>query len=493
MTVASRAETSANDHAHTHALNRFAVIPVAERLGAETTLAGRGVTIAFLDSGFYPHPDLISPQNRILAYHDVTNPGAWLDAALPPESWAWHGTQTSVTAAGNGFLAEGIYRGLASEAAVVLVKVSDRGRITDENIVRGLDWVIANKDRYRIRVVSMSLGGDVEASFKDSLVDAAAERAVQAGITIVVAAGNAGCTDQPRPIPPANAPSVITIGGYNDHNELDTDNPDPYCSSFGPTIDGLMKPELVAPAIWVAAPILPETDFYRQAEALSLIAAAPDYKLRNLTGELWQVAALPDSIADASVAEIRETAEAQLRERKIVATHYQHVDGTSFAAPIVASVIAQMLEANPKLTPGVIKNILIATADRSPRLTLHHQGDGVLNAQRAVAEAGREAHTHEECDFNAPRVENGKLVFWYHDDAARQVSIAGDFNDWNPTQTYFTKHASGMWYAALPLLLPGTYQYKLVVDGERWLEDPSNGLKAEDNHGGFNSVLHIAE
>ena len=71
--------------------------------------------------------------------------------------------------------------------------------------------------------------------------------------------------------------------------------------------------------------------------------------------------------------------------------------------------------------------------------------------------------------------------------------IAGDFNDWNPTQTYFTKHASGMWYAALPLLLPGTYQYKLVVDGERWLEDPSNGLKAEDNHGGFNSVLHIAE
>lgn len=493
MNTARRTDGATDAHAHTHTLNRFAVIPVAERLGADTTRAGRGITIAFLDSGFYPHPDLVSPENRILAYHDVTNPKARLGAELSPESWDWHGTQTSVTAAGNGFLSDGIYRGLASEAMVVLVKVSKRGRITDENIVRGLDWVIANKDRYQIRIVSMSLGGDVEASFKDSVVDAAADRAVQAGITVVVAAGNAGCSDQPRPIPPANTPSVITIGGYNDHNELDSPNPDPYCSSFGPTIDGLMKPEIVAPAIWVAAPILPETDFYRQAEALSLIAAAPDYQLRKLAGEFRQAAALPDSIAGASVTEIRETVEARLRERKIVATHYQHVDGTSFAAPIVASVIAQMLEANPRLTPGVIKNILIATADRSPQLTLHHQGYGVLNAQRAVAEAGRETHTHEACDFNAPRVENGKLVFWYHDDAAQQVSLAGDFNGWNPKQTYFTRHASGMWQAALPLLPPGNYQYKFVVDGERWIEDSSNGLKTEDNHGGFNSVLHIAE
>ncbi len=493
MNVAIRTDASTDDHAHTHALNRFAVIPVSERLGADTKLAGRGITIAFLDSGFYPHPDLIRPRNRILAYHDVTDLKARLDVQPPPQPWDWHGAQTSVTAAGNGFLSDGVYRGLASEAMVVLVKVSDRGRITDENIVRGLDWVIANKDRYRIRIVSLSLGGDVDASFKDSLVDAAAERAVRAGIAVVAAAGNAGCADQPRPIPPANAPSVITIGGYNDHNELDTHHPDPYCSSFGPTIDGLMKPEIVAPAIWVAAPILPETDFYRQAEALSLIAAAPDYKLRKLAGELWPAAALPDSIAGMSATEIRETAGAYLRERKIVATHYQHVDGTSFAAPIVASVIAQMLEANPKLTPGVIKNILIATAARSPRLTLRHQGYGALNARRAVTEAGREAHTHEECDFNAPRVENGKLVFWYHDDAAQQVSLAGDFNDWNPKQTCFARHASGMWQAALPLLPPGTYQYKLVVDDGRWLEDPSNGLKTEDNHGGFNSVLHIAE
>ncbi|HWQ32795.1 MAG TPA: S8 family serine peptidase [Blastocatellia bacterium] len=487
------AVTLTDVHAHTHALNRFAVMPVAERLRADVTRTGRGVTIAFLDSGFYLHPDLTEPHNRILACHDVTQPEARCGEALPPQVWDWHGTQTAVTAAGNGFLSDGLYRGLASDAMVVLVKVSERGRITDDNIIRGLDWVIENRERFGIRIASLSLGGDVEATLRESQVNAAAERAVAAGITVVVAAGNAGCTSQARPVPPASAPSVITVGGYNDHNQPEIQEPDPYCSSFGPTIDGLLKPEIVAPAIQVAAPILPDTGFYRQAEALSLLAAAPDYQLSTLAAELWLTAELPVEIASASPAEIREAVEARLRESKIVATHYQHVDGTSFAAPIVASVIAQMLEANSKLTPRVIRNILIATADRSPRLALQSQGYGVLNARRAVAEAARETHTHEECDFNAPRIENGELVFWYHNDAAQRVALAGDFNGWNPSETWFARHSSGMWRAALPPLPPGTYQYKFVINGERWLDDPGNSLKLEDQHGGFNSVLHIAQ
>ncbi len=487
MTIATKTA-----HNHTHAPNRLAVIPVAERLNADTTLTGQGVTIAILDSGFYPHPDLVEPHNRIIAFHDVANPKARLDANLPPESWDWHGTQTSVTAAGNGFLSNGVYRGLASEAMVALVKVSDDGHISDENIVRGLEWVLTNKDRFNIRVVSMSLGGDADTSFRESIVDEIAERAVREGLTLVVAAGNSGCTADPRPIPPANSPSVITVGGYNDNNELGAREVDPYCSSFGPTIDGIVKPEIVAPAIWVAAPILPETDSYRRAEALSVIAAAPNYQLQKLVRELWRKVDWPLSLAIASPAEIRETAETELGKSKIVATHYQHVDGTSFATPIVASVVAQMLEANPKLTPAAIKNILVATADRSANLSLHQQGYGVLNARRAVEEAASEIHTHEECDFNAPRIERGKLVFWYHNDLAKSVSLAGEFNAWNPQASFFAKHQSGMWRAEIELLPAGSYEYKLVVDGQ-WLDDPSNGLKVTDNHGGFNSVLHVTE
>src|SRR5262249_57269876 len=95
---------------------------------------GRGVAIAFLDSGCYPHPDLTRRTNRILAYKDLTGERASLAPSHPPESWQWHGTQTSVAAAGNGHLCEGIYRGLAYESQLVLVKVSERGRITEEKI-----------------------------------------------------------------------------------------------------------------------------------------------------------------------------------------------------------------------------------------------------------------------------------------------------------------------------------------------------------------------
>lgn len=201
-------------HNHPHAQNRFAVIPTWQRLGANTKYTGRGVAIAFLDSGFYPHPDLTQPDNRIIAFEDMTENGASLKADLVPQAWEWHGAQTSVVAAGNGYLSDGVYHGLAPDASVVLVKVSERGRISDENIVRGIEWVIENKDLYHIRVISLSLGGDEDVSFNESIVDQAAEKAVQAGLVVIAAAGNSGCTENPRPIPPANSPSVITVGGY---------------------------------------------------------------------------------------------------------------------------------------------------------------------------------------------------------------------------------------------------------------------------------------
>jgi hypothetical protein len=122
-----KAPGASTQHDHSHAQNRFAVIPTALRLNAQNTYTGKGVMIALLDSGFSPHPDLTAPQNRILVFHDVTNSSAKLNADQMPPAWAWHGTQTSVVAAGNGHLSDGIYRGLASDAAVVLVKVSERG------------------------------------------------------------------------------------------------------------------------------------------------------------------------------------------------------------------------------------------------------------------------------------------------------------------------------------------------------------------------------
>jgi len=482
--------STSQEHAHSHSQNRHAVLPTPLRLGVDGDYSARGVTIAFLDSGFYPHPDLTEPMNRIVAFKDISRPGAQLNTSTKPETWDWHGTMTAVSAAGNGFLSDGLYRGLASEASVVLVKVSDEGKISEQNIERGLRWVIQNKERYDIRVVSISLGGDREVSYKDNAVDQAAEEAVRAGIAVVAAAGNSGCTNRHQTVPPANAPSVITVGGYNDNNTIGG-TLDLYCSSYGETPDGIVKPELLAPAMWVAAPILPRTEEYSRAEALSQIASSPDYLIGEITDELWRHASLPPALRSADLETIRAEVNRLLEENKIIATHYQHVDGTSFAAPVIASLITRMIEANTLLTPAALKHILISTANRIVGADVSRQGYGVVNARRALEEAKREQHFDEQQFACPPRVVGDYLEFVFHDDSALSVSLVGDFNRWDTRDVGFVRDESGVWRTRIESPVAGRYQYKLVVDESRWIEDPANLMKAPDGFGGYNSVLHI--
>src|SRR3954462_6849724 len=120
------------------------------RLGADERFTGRGVTIAFLDSGFYPHPDLTTPKNRIVAYHSLVDPDGGLESLFQPDVASWHGMMTSVVAAGNGSLSNGFYRGLAPDADVVLIKLAKTGRIRDENILAGLAYVLEHRELHNI-------------------------------------------------------------------------------------------------------------------------------------------------------------------------------------------------------------------------------------------------------------------------------------------------------------------------------------------------------
>jgi serine protease AprX len=497
--------TKRKQREHIHSQNRFSVLPTPARLQAGDRYTGKGVTIAFIDSGFYPHPDLTEPVNRIIAFKDATQSEVSLRADRQPNSWDWHGTQTSVVAVGNGWLSDGAYRGLAPDAQAVLVKVSEQGMITERNIALGIRWVVENKERFNIRIVSISLGGDADAPSKGNIVDQAAEEAVRSGLIVVVAAGNSGNSHEHTSVPPANSPSVITVGGYTDNNRLGGDL-DLYWSSYGQTADGIIKPELIAPAMWIAAPMIPGTESYERAEALSQIAHAPDYMLHsiaqlvdqpgmvlsNLASELWRKADMAESLLGEPPETIRALAELRLKDSRIVAAHYQHVDGTSFAAPIVASVAAQMIEANPGLTPDAIKHLLISTADRIPDAPAIRQGYGVLNARRAIEEAGRELHLNDICYFCAPRIESSKLIFTYHNDSAGAVALAGDFNDWDSAGDQFVKQENGVWQMEFAAPPAGRYLYKFIVDGNRWIDDPANAMKEADNYGGFNSVLNIA-
>jgi serine protease AprX len=367
----------------------YKILPTPLRLGASSQYTGRGVTVAFLDSGFYAHPDLVEPTNRILKYVDVTNPRAREDALHAPDVSSWHGMMTSVVACGNGHLSNGLYRGIASDASLVLVKVGTARRIVHDDIRRGIEWVVRNRERYNIRIVNVSCGGDYEASYLDDALSQAAERATRAGILVCAAVGNAGHSTGHAVLPPASAPSVLTAGGLDDKNRLVFADYDMYHSSYGPTIDGLQKPEVIAPGIWVAAPILPGTPTADQARLLSALAVAPDAALGELIAAHHGVDDDLDAALGLDAYLIRHLAEIKLRDNAVISGSYKHVDGTSFSSPIVASIAAQMLEANPALKPFQIKSILVKTATRLPHVPVDRQGWGVVSPKRAVLRALR--------------------------------------------------------------------------------------------------------
>ena len=364
-------------------------LPVPVRMDADERYTGRGVTIAFLDSGFYAHKDLTEPVNRIVGYHNIFAPEDDRSALEKSDVASWHGMMTSVVAAGNGHLSDGFYRSIAPEANVVLVKIGKTGHIPESNIEKGLRWVLTHKDKFGIRIVNISAGGDFEQSYLRNSLCQLVEETVKAGLTVVCAVGNAGLAPGHPVLPPASAPSSIAVGGLDDQNSLDRARRGMYRSSYGPTIDGLQKPEVIAPGIWVAGPILPHTPTAVEAHLYAELDAAADAHLNNIILAHAGIDKDLDEARDLPVPLLRQLISIKLREGSVSDHHYKFVDGTSFASPIVASIVACMLEANPKLTPQQVKRILIDTAERVDGVAVERQGWGVVVPRRATEMALR--------------------------------------------------------------------------------------------------------
>ena len=359
-------------------------LPTPLRMDADVRFTGRDVTIAFLDSGFYAHKDLTQPTNRIIAYHSIfaaQDDPIFLER---PDVASWHGMMTSVVAAGNGYLSEGLYRGIASDAKVVLVKIGKTGHIPESNIENGLRWVLENRERFDIRVVNISAGGDFEQTYLHNSLCKVVEEAVSRGLIVVCAVGNAGYAPRHPVLPPASSPASIAVGGLDDQNSLNRARRGMYRSSYGPTIDGLQKPEVIAPGIWVAAPILPHTPTAVEAQLYATLDSAPDTELRDIMMANRGVDRDLDEASDLPIPLLRQLITIKLREGNVINEHYKFVDGTSFASPIVASIVACMLEANPALTPHQVKRILIETAERVAGVDVERQGWGVVAPRKAI-------------------------------------------------------------------------------------------------------------
>lgn len=468
-------------------VNGYSILPTPVRIGANRAYTGKGVTICLIDSGFCAHPDLVEPKSRIRKYLDIHQPG---QAGIPVSNSSWHGTMTSVVCAGNGHLSGGRYASVAPDAELVLIKVTDdKGSISAEAITHALEWVLAHHLEYGIRIVNLSVTDDWPTSYRESRIDRAIERLVDAGVVVVAAAGN----DQEASLkPPANSPHAITVGGLDDCNTLHPLCSALYHSTYGQTVDGLHKPDLVAPAIWIAAPILPGTPEQTEAALLFELLDTPDRylnaKLANVLPRTGLSAALLQAGAETARQEILD----YITHKKFVTPHYQHADGTSFAAPIVCSVIAQLLEARPALRPADIRDLLCSTARPLPHADAQRQGYGALHPAGALYRAT--GLLDETVDTFSPVVnyQQGKIEFILQEHAVQEAVATGDFTGWSGEEFQLQRNGKKtVWRRSIPLLPKGKYRYKYLLDGQNWQADTRNLFREPDGLGGFNSFFWV--
>lgn len=466
--------------------NPFAALPVPLRLNADPRFTGDGITIAFIDSGFSLHPELMKPRKRILAITDATDDRVSRRYFHHPHPESWHGTMSSVLSAGNGLLSRGFYRAIAPDADVVLVKtmgVKKHG-VSGESIAWGVRWAIDNKQRYNIRIINLAVGADEPEPLSNSSVDQAVEDAVREGMVVVSASGNTPCGSV---LPPASAPSAITVGGYNDGNQLSTKRFSWYPSTYGLTLNGDVKPDILAPAFGIPGPILPRTDQFRESELLFQILSATKAAGVHLLDQHQNI--FPDLPKLTTASGLRAWARKRIITMKYVGPYLKSMEGSSVAAAIVSSVVAQMLEAQPGLQPGSVRSMLREAAVPFENVPADRQGAGILNARGAVELALLSRHpaaapgVHRSEDF---------IAFMYRNPSAQSVFFAGDVNGWNPRQAPFQRLAAGgLWSCILPKPPVGQHRYKFVVDGTRWMADPSNDLKEPDGYGDWNSILVV--
>lgn len=541
------------------------VLSQTVRLPRHDSFDGSGVTVAFLDSGFYPHPDLAVSADwpdapewsrlsegelrrvlsahplRLIHYVDLTDEQQ-AEGLAQPSLWdgagnSWHGQMTTTTAVGNGLLSGGEYTGYAPSATVLPIKIGRRGgRIPEDDILRGLNWLL-EEDRwaqYGVRVLNVSVGGDYPEPWHLNSVCLAAEELAQRGVFIAAAAGN---SQQELLLAPAQAPAVLTVGGVDDGNrhwvpfgQDDTvDLPDVadatgltlYPHNWGRVGAGhglVRKPEALALGRWLPSPVLPPSPVFDEMVAIAhlrtrmrrggpgLAALAQHWRDALHSDPIYRQRRAGETTND-WYGEIWRALRKRMNAHKWIHAYYQHVDGTSVSVAQVSAVAAQMIQANPALTPRRIKRLIVDTALSLDHLPRERSGAGVIQPRRAVAAALRTAQglltglppsaTQPEILPDAPRFGSGdQMVYvglWMPN--ARAVSVVGAFNGWQPDAWCLDQSRPGWWHGVLALS-PGAHHYRFwatdIEGAAIWLPDPENPAQVESGYAAGHSLLVLS-
>jgi len=356
-------------------------------------LDGRGVTVAVLDSGVDDNPDFSEQHgnegNNHFGFddghgskdgHDSKDTdehesrliyGPNFSDETSPLDTCGHGTHVSGLIGGNGAMSTGpeftrTFKGVAPGVRILAIKALNyQGQGTINAVLNGIQWCVQNREKYRIRVLNLSVGHPVYESYTTDPLCQAVEAAWKAGIVVVCAAGNDGrsVSDNPLSAPsfggiesPANDPYVLTVGATNTKDTMDpSDDVMASYSSHGPTlIDHILKPDLVAPGNRLVSSVTQGT-YLQQWSATNGIPM--DYYTK-----------------------LHSTALSPL---------YFRLSGTSMATAVVSGAAALLIEKDPSLTPDTVKGRLMKTAVKNWSPTAGYdycmQGAGLLDIPAAIS------------------------------------------------------------------------------------------------------------
>jgi subtilisin family serine protease len=323
-------------------------------------LTGEGQTVAVLDSGF-DHPAF-----PLKAWVDVVN-----------------GSQQPVDKVGHGtHVAHDILK-TAPDADIVAVKVmADDGSGRPSDIMKGIAWVAQQKlsGKLDVDIINMSLGGAPD-GFPDSQnpINRAVELATRAGITVVAAAGNSG-PDGGTIGAPAESEHAIAVGAALNPTKVSD------FSSRGPTEDGLIKPDVIAPGEFIAGWSVAGSEMEQTARAVETLRKLPADQLKQLlekNPQLREGLGLPDEVMELPADELEAVIKPSLPPTYIPAPGLVAAPGTSFAAPLVAGVLATLEQARD-ITPEQSMALLRGTASEVPGYKTSEQGAGFVDAKRAL-------------------------------------------------------------------------------------------------------------
>jgi serine protease AprX len=314
------------------------------RNNAGTPLSGRGVTVAVLDTGLdATHGDLTGRVAQNVKLADVQSAPVGFNYPsnienLPNTDQVYgHGTFVAGVIGGSGAKSGGQYTGVAPGARLVGMSAGDLNLVF---VLNGLDYLLERGAALGVRVVNCSFSADTLFDINDP-VNVATKMLTDKGVNVVFSAGNTG-SGWHTLNPYAVAPWVVSVGATDFRGRLAD------FSSRGSFASQLFRPTLVAPGVRV----------------VSLRSSGV-----SLTG----------------VEGIGFNGDANIAPGNV--PFYTTASGTSFSAPQVAGAIALMLEANPKLTPAEVRDILQRTATPLSAYYAHEVGAGMLNTHAAVLES----------------------------------------------------------------------------------------------------------